>query len=336
MDRFIVGTGRCGSTLLSRMLAENPSALCIFEFFNGLDMTRRFTATPAAGKSFADLISQEQPFVRMVVSRGYEVPEITYPFDAKRSRYARDDRLPYILVSALSRLSDHPDALFDEVLAFASALPEQPLAAHYRQLFGWLAQRMGRSSWIEKSGSSIDYLASLHAFFPEARFLHLHRDGPEVALSMREHAPYRLAVTLMYSLRGDRDGEPLDVAALLASDAPRADDPIGQILADRPPAEHFGRYWNDQVTRGFEAVPRIDPERYLELRFEDLVSEPREALQRVARFFELEANGDAWIERGAGLVRGVPPTRLGELAEAERARLEATCAAGRRLLGRPS
>ena len=189
MDRFIVGTGRCGSTLLSRMLAENPSALCIFEFFNGLDMTRRFTATPAAGKSFADLISQEQPFVRMVVSRGYEVPEITYPFDAERSRYARDDRLPYILVSALSRLSDHPDALFDEVLAVASAHPPPPLAAHDRQLFGKVELRRAQAAWIEKSGSSIDYLASLHAFFPEAGFVHLHRDGPEVALSMREHAP---------------------------------------------------------------------------------------------------------------------------------------------------
>ena len=33
MDRFIVGTGRCGSTLLSRMLAENPTTLSVFEFF---------------------------------------------------------------------------------------------------------------------------------------------------------------------------------------------------------------------------------------------------------------------------------------------------------------
>ena len=44
MDRFVVGTGRCGSTLLSRMLGENRSVLSIFEFFNGLDMTRRFSS----------------------------------------------------------------------------------------------------------------------------------------------------------------------------------------------------------------------------------------------------------------------------------------------------
>jgi hypothetical protein len=42
VDRVIVGTGRCGSTLLSRMLAECPDLLSGFEYFNGMDMTLRF------------------------------------------------------------------------------------------------------------------------------------------------------------------------------------------------------------------------------------------------------------------------------------------------------
>ena len=46
-------------------------------------------------------------------------------------------------------------------------------------------ERCGRPCWVERSGSSIEYLEGLHAFFPEARFLHIHRDGPEAALSMR-------------------------------------------------------------------------------------------------------------------------------------------------------
>lgn len=81
MDRFIVGTGRCGSTLLSQMMAQHDHTLSIFEFFTGLDITRRFAKEPIDGAAFAALISRENPIVTMVVRRGYQVPEITYPFD---------------------------------------------------------------------------------------------------------------------------------------------------------------------------------------------------------------------------------------------------------------
>jgi hypothetical protein len=80
VDRFIVGTGRCGSTLLSRMLGENPAVLSVFEFFNGLDAATRFGAEPVDGAAFTALISAEQPFVTAVLRRGFEVAEITYPF----------------------------------------------------------------------------------------------------------------------------------------------------------------------------------------------------------------------------------------------------------------
>jgi hypothetical protein len=176
MDRFIVGTGRCGSTLLSQMLAENPGVLSVFEFFNGLDVMRRFGMEAVSGAEFAALISAEQPFVTAVLRRGYPVPEITYPF-GPTSRFQRDAPLPWILVSALPRLVRDPDRLFDAIVAFATSLPTQHLARHYRALFDWLVGANDREFWIERSGSSIDYLASLHIFFPDARFLHIHRDG---------------------------------------------------------------------------------------------------------------------------------------------------------------
>ena len=64
MERFIVGTGRCGSTLLSRMLGENPETLSIFELLNGLDPSRRFQAEPMTGHEFADLLSIRVPEIR--------------------------------------------------------------------------------------------------------------------------------------------------------------------------------------------------------------------------------------------------------------------------------
>jgi putative sulfotransferase len=297
------------------MLAQNTSMLSIFEFFTGLAWSKRFSREPVGGKEFASLISAEQPIVTMVLSRGYDVPEIIYAF-GPNARYKRDDALPWILVTALSRMSDEPDALFDQVIAFARRLPDQELRLHYRQLFNWLTERMGRRCWTERSGSSIDYIGALHELFPNARFVHLHRDGRETALSMREHAPYRLAVTFLYDPRSVQSEN------------------VDQILESRPPAELFGRYWSEQLEHGYAAIPSIDGPRYMELRFEDVVSEPEYALHEIAEFFELEREPSDWIARGAALVERIPATRFDELSPDEQERLDKACAPGMQLLGR--
>jgi len=323
MDRFIVGTGRCGSTLLSQMLAESPEVLSVFEFFNGLDVLRRFETAPVSGSEFAALISAEQPFVTAVLRRGYPVREITYPF-GPTSRFQREDPLPWILVSALPRLTPDPDRLFDAVVAFSSSLPTQPLSRHYRALFDWLTREAGRDLWIERSGSSIDYLGSLHAFFPEARFLHIHRDGREAALSMREHHAYRLPIAILY-----RPGGPpaFDLHA-----EPDPLDPISRILASRPPVEYYGRYWSDQIANGFRAIEAIEPECYRAIRFEDLVSDPRTVLAEICEFFALDAGRGDWVARAAARVRGIPPLRAPQLAAEERALLDLVCRPGQELL----
>ncbi len=333
MDRFVVGTGRCGSTLLSSMLGEHPALLSVFEFFTGLDMSKRFTREPMSGAEFAALLSSEHPFVTMVLSRGYEVEEITYPF-GPNARYTRDQGLPWLLVSALPRFTDDPDALFDETVAFARTLPEQPPAAHYRCLFDWLAARLGRQCWLERSGSSIDYLGSLHDLFPQGRFLHIHRDGPEAALSMREHAAYRLAVSLMFQAPSSANPSIAELAELDPARVGVESDPTATMLASRPPVEHFGRYWSHELTHGFRALAKLDAHQYREARFEDLLAQPQEALREIAAYFELDPDRDGWIDRAAALVRGVPPTRFHTLTDGEQERLVEACRPGMQLLGR--
>ena len=309
MDRFIVGTGRCGSTLLSRMLSENPKTLSIFEFFNGLDASRRFSGDPIEGKDLVALMTAEQPILTEVLRRGYPVEEVVYPFTPS-SRYRRDQGLPWILVCALPRMTDQPDSLYDETLAFASTLPKQRTAAHYRELFEWWAKRLGREQWIERSGSSIEYLEGLHEVFPKAKFLHLHRDARETALSMREHPAYRLAVSLLY--------EPSKM---------QSEDWITEILETRPPIELFGRYWSAQVESGLQALPKLQSNQYCRIRFEDLVKRPIDVLGTVSEFLELGPD-DGWIERAASLIRSIPPTRFDKLPPEERTRLTEACRPG--------
>lgn len=312
MDRFVVGTGRCGSTLLSRMLSENPKTLSVFEFFNGLDTSRRFSREPVDGKELVSLITAEQPILTEVLRRGYDVEEVVYPFSPK-SRYRRDQGLPWILVCALPRMTDDPDLLYDETVAFASGLPKQPWVAHYRDLFGWWAKRCGREHWVERSGSSIEYLDGLHELFPDAKFLHLHRDARETALSMREHHAYRLAVSLLY--------EPGKA---------RSEDWMKEILESRPPVELFGRYWSSQVETGLRALPKLRKGQCLRITFEDLVRKPVEVLRTVSEFLEL--GGDGWIQRAASLIRGIPPTRFEKLSRDEQARLAESCRPGEECL----
>jgi hypothetical protein len=332
VDRFVVCTGRCGSTLLSRMLAESPEVASLFEFFNGLEMGRRFGDEPADGEEFAGLISQKHPFVTMVLSRGYEVPEIIYPFSSG-SRFQKGDGLPWIAVSALPRLSDDPDRLYDETLAFAKGMPKRHLREQYRALFDWWTERTGRRVWIERSGSSFDYLESLERFFPRARFLHIHRDGRESALSMRDHHAFRLAVSLMaqHQTQGKTIAE---LGALETGQAVDDTDPISRLLEGRPDAVHFGRFWSGQVLRGYRGVRLLDSAQYAELRFEDLLAEPGEELARIARFFELDPDADRWRDRAAALIGKVPALRHEALPPDERQRLEDACAPGNTLLGR--
>ena len=92
------------------------------------------------------------------------------------------------------------------------------------------------TDWVERSGSSIDYVDGLLGLFPRARIVHLVRDGREVALSMRNHAAYRMAVQLLYGVMPD-GVDPTDEDALaaalerVAGDPAQADLPLADLGA---------------------------------------------------------------------------------------------------------
>lgn len=327
--RFVVGTGRCGSTLLSRMLAMNRRVLNVFELFSGIDQFFRFQPEPVDGPTLAFQLRLDHPMLTMVMKRGGSVPEVVYPFDDPKARYRLGDPVPWALAIAIPRVCDTPDALWDELLERVEAFPVAPLSVHYRAIFDWLTSRLGRECWIERSGSSIDFLGELHALFPDARFVHIHRDGREAALSMREYDVLRVSVAVMNGLVGEIEYSHEGLARLEREQPAEID----RLLAARPPIELFGKYWSDQIRNGYEARKSLDPASVLDVRFEDLVTRPAEVLRRIADFLELPPDGD-FVERAAALSRGMPRLRLPELDPEERARLVQSCAEAMRLVGR--
>ena len=311
------------------MLDQNKRVLSVFEWFSGIDQFFRFRADPVDGAELAARLEQDHPMLTMVLKRGYEVPEVVYPFGEPGIRFDVGDPIPWSLSIALPRICDTPDALFDEMIREVRGYSRQPLAAHYRAVLDWLASRHDRDWWIERSGGSIDFLADLHALFPDARFVHIHRDGRETALSMREYPVLRVAVSVMYGLVGEIEYSHEGLTEMERNDGPA----IERLLETRPPVELYGRYWAEQVINGHAALQKLDPDVVLDVRFENLVADPRQELGRIADFFEI-GRADDWIERGAALVREMPPLRFGTLSVDEQRRLDEACAPAMKLLQR--
>ena len=82
------------------------------------------------------------------------------------------------------------------------------------------------------------------------------------------------------------------------------DDPYAKYYSvERPPIERFGRYWSYQIANGVGEFRHLDPAQLLDVRFEDLSTDPKTELARIATFFDLP-HDPGWIERAAAMVNG--------------------------------
>ncbi|MGE0387552.1 MAG: sulfotransferase [Gammaproteobacteria bacterium] len=331
MDRFIVGTGRCGSTLLSNMLGCNPALLSMSEFFSTLARDAVFAEGEFDGEEVVALLCRNNILNDLVMSRSPFIDAAAgHSIRREVGEYAtRAPAFPGLKIW-LSTLTPQVDALFGQATDFLRARPRARLADHYRALFEWLCARQGAQAWIERSGVSIEFVGRLIDWYPQARFLHIHRDGPINALAIRAFRHFVLYASFF-------SDPPTDAELDRALNGPigSEDDPIlRRMTRDIPPLEEFGRYWSWQIARGYHDLVRLPPSRFMDVRYEDLVADPRAVLARIAAFFDLPAGGD-WIERAAAQVDvEAVEDRLGALTAAQRARLEQACRPGQVLTGR--
>ena len=111
-------------------------------------------------------------------------------------------------------------------------------------LFEKNAAREGKARWGDKTPYYILQLPKIFDWFPDAQVIHLIRDGRDVALSMFA----------------------------------RADD-FGVYHT-----YHAAKYWEQYVTVGHERGSELGPERYMELRYEDILDDQRGSMQKVCDF----------------------------------------------------
>lgn len=327
MKRFIISTGRSGSTLLSSMVAQNRKVMVLSEFIASMDAVQHFPKGMLSGEDFARLISTVDDIGKLIRKRELAVSENIFDY-SRKSRWGPGDDVPTMAMIPLSALSSEPEKLFDEAMAFARARPDALVADHYLALFEFLAKLLGKQVWLERSGNTMRLMPDMRPCFPDGKYLQIHRDGMEAALSLYNHNWFVLGVQYEHQMPTQAE---VDHAIRHPSKAD--DDPIYRHFHKKPPIEWFGQYWSNLVCRGFSQFAALDRDQYTDLRFEDLMADPKARLADLARFFELPDDA-GWIDRAAAMVKSDVPARAPNLPEAQYKALEAACLPGNILLGR--
>jgi hypothetical protein len=304
---FVVGTGRCGSTLVSNILRNHPSILSLSEFFSFITdfatlVPQAFPAGSIESSHFWRIISNTYHKQNLMLRAGIAMDEVLYPCSST-SRFQAKNGVPAILQTTLPHLTSEHDAVFDEVREFVLAQPAAEIQDHYKHLFEWLQQRFQRRTWIERSGSSIRLIEHLHQCFPDARFVHIIRDGRNCAISMSKHYGFRMA-TLSARLTEIMGYDPFEdgnrsgvekVPAELSPFLPEHFDPDAFRHYTVPPSV-YGRYWSEEVIRGLKVLAQLPGEQVLTLRYEDLLTAFVPTATKLITFID-PSLADNWLHR---------------------------------------
>ena len=342
---FILSTGRCGSTMLSDMLNRHPKVLSLSEFFTFI-VWKAFLRKRLDGKAMWEMCRRQSPALRAMLGSSEIISEIIYPFEAPEARFSTRN-VPPIMCTTLPHLTPDFESLYDELETVVQARPEAELADQYRFLFGWLCERFERSLWVERSGGSLAFGPNLIQLFPEARIVHIYRDGRDTALSMSRHDGFRIALAITHKLQrlGVRlirtDKNPLDLPPTtpasrrflmnLFSWSTNFEKMMRQEFA----LEAYGELWSQMILWSQGYLASLPPERFFALRYEDMLQQPREKLRELSEFIDPSLADDAWLDETARVARPNPSKYL-SLDSAAQLRLTRACAPGLEVLEYPT
>ncbi|MCZ0986256.1 sulfotransferase family protein [Streptomyces diastatochromogenes] len=333
---FVIGTGRSGSTALSRILNTHPDVLSLNEFMASVG-DAAFPEGKLTGEEFWQLLFRPAPHFERMIRSGLPLPEFLYT--RRPGRYAAETTgIPALSLMVLPHLTDDPDGLLDELRAALVRWPERTAAEHHRALFGLLCERFGRTAVVERSGYSTGWAPGLRAAFPDARFVHMFRDGPDCALSMSRHPGYR-TISLLREIKARADVDSLadltdeHVRSLPADLSPLLDERFDPALVrDRDvPLRAFGALWSELVTEGTEFLGRLPAWQRTTLAYEDLLDDPAEELTRLAEFIGVDPLPQ-WLLAASALLDHSRRGSALRLPAAELAELRESCAPGTHVL----
>jgi hypothetical protein len=144
----------------------------------------------------------------------------------------------------------------EQILAIVEKTPRLSYSCLVSRIFDLYGEKQRKPLVGDKTPDNVRRMDILHHLWPSARFVHVIRDGRDVALSMLEWPK-------VYPKPGEFvtwSEDPVSTAAL---------------------------WWEVNVSSGRGARKSLPPELYYELRYESLVANPREQIADVCSFLGL-------------------------------------------------
>lgn len=265
---FIIGTGRCGSTLVQELIAGHPDV----GYISNLDMA----LSPFNPKGKANHL------IARAVTGSLARRDSAY---LKHRRYTLAEHVHFGPSEAYRLIDRHLSPIVSEPFRDLTEDDVTPwLAERFRAFFTERAQAQGTPLFMHKF-TGWPRARFIHALMPEARFLHVVRDGRAVASSIVQRPWWKGRLGVPGWGFGDL---PPDLTELWAKH-------------DRSLITLAGLEWRILMDAFDAAREKVGEDRWLELRYEDLVAEPRAHWPAI-----LELAGLAWDERFEAAFQAYP------------------------------
>ena len=336
---FIVGTGRCGSTMLSNMLREHRSILSISEFYShiidyGGRIEQAFMPEPLDGRDFWNLVSAITPRSSLLLRHDLVIPEALYPYRSPFARFSRETDIPAILYVTLPHLTNRCDELYENLGQEVTRWPSSSIRQHYDRLFDWLRRRFKKKIWVERSGGIFLVIDRLFSIYPDARFIHIVRDGRAAARSMANHNAFRL-FSIAQSLTDLLAVDPYEnndrsrtgnLSAEMRKFLPESFDQWA-FKEYQPSLQIWGEFWSKLIMRGVDVLKNLPRGRFLTLRYEDFFISPRDNLHALAKFLGPEFTDPLWEQKAVRVIHP-PPASWPTLPRKDEALLREACQPG--------
>jgi hypothetical protein len=264
---FVVGEAKSGTGWLTKILDSHPEVLCKAKgLFFGRHRRRENLKSAGASMPPASLQNAilEDEYLRLWV---------------ERSGWTEDDD-PEEHLAKLTRLA------MDYFLTESLSKTNKRMAGDKTPFF------------------SQNVLSEMSEIYPEARVIHIIRDGRDVTVSKMHHRWRRGARKNLHPVEIEkRDAFYQDPEAFLASQ-------VGIFRKKR--LREWAEDWRTRVGKAVEVGPALFGSNYTEVRYEDLLERPDKEAARLFRFLGADASSEvvegcveeASFEKGSGRQRG--------------------------------